>query len=288
MLTDAQVDFYHENGYVTVEKVLSEAEIQELRQVTDDFVEQSRSVTENTAVFGLEPGHSAATPKLRRLREPAKQHPVYDRMMRHETILGMVAQLIGPHIRTNGDKLNMKSPEVGSPVEWHQDWAFYPHTNDDLLSVGIVMDDMMVANGCLLVVPGSHTEQLYSHHQDGLFVGAVTDLSFDTSPAVPLELKAGGISIHHVRTLHASAANTSDRPRRLLLYQYCAADAWPLVDFSDLDAFNANMIVGQPTVEPRLEALPVRIPLPAPETLQSSIYDLQSQLKASTLATGSG
>jgi len=45
-------------------------------------------------------------------------------------------QLIGPSIYCNGDKLNMKIGGVGSPVEWHQDWAFYPHTNDDLLAVG--------------------------------------------------------------------------------------------------------------------------------------------------------
>ena len=45
------------------------------------------------------------------------------------------AQLIGPGVRYNGHKLNMKSGEYGSPVEWHQDWAFYPHTNDDLLAV---------------------------------------------------------------------------------------------------------------------------------------------------------
>ena len=48
----------------------------------------------------------------------------------------------------------MKSGGFGSPVEWHQDWAFYPHTNDDLLAQAFI-DDMSEENGCLLVVPGS-------------------------------------------------------------------------------------------------------------------------------------
>ena len=48
----------------------------------------------------------------------------------------------------------MKSGEFGSPVEWHQDWAFYPHTNDDLLAVGVCIDDMNETNGCLLSSPG--------------------------------------------------------------------------------------------------------------------------------------
>ena len=280
MLTQPQIDFYHEQGYLAVENVLPQEEIQELRRVTDSFVEQSRALTDHTDVFGLEPDHSPELPKVRRIKEPAKQHPVYDRMMRHEIIVGIVTQLIGPDIRTNGDKLNMKLPEGGSPVEWHQDWAFYPHTNDNLLSVGIAMDDMMLENGCLLVIPGSHKGPLYSHHQDGVFVGAVTD-SFDRNEAVPLELKAGGITIHHVRMLHGSVPNNSERPRRLLLFQYCAADAWPLFGFTDLESFDAKLISGQRTLEARLEAAPVRIPYPAPEKLRSSIYDLQSLLKKS-------
>ena len=47
----------------------------------------------------------------------------------------------GPSIRQYGGKLNMKSAGYGSPVEWHQDWAFYPHTNDDVLATGIYLDD---------------------------------------------------------------------------------------------------------------------------------------------------
>ena len=139
----------------------------------------------------------------------------------------IVEQLIGPGVSHNGHKLNMKYPEFGSPVEWHQDWAFYPYTNDDLLAVGVAIDDMSLENGCLMVIPGSHKGPTYDHHQNGIFVGAVTDPNFSSDNAVPVQVKAGGISIHHVRTLHGSAPNTSSNPRRLLLLQYCAIDAWP-------------------------------------------------------------
>ena len=154
MLSQDQIDFYRTNGYLGVENVLSRDEVAELRRVTDAFVEASRQVTETDNVFDLEPGHTPENPQLRRLIDPSRQHDVYARGLRHEKILDITAQLIGPGIRTNGDKLNMKSAEVGSPVEWHQDWAFYPHTNDDLLAVGVAIDDMTLENGCLLVVPG--------------------------------------------------------------------------------------------------------------------------------------
>ena len=54
------------------------------------------------------------------------------------------------------NKINIKAPEYGAAVEWHQDWAFYPHTNDDLLAIGVALDDCEEENGPLMVIPGSH------------------------------------------------------------------------------------------------------------------------------------
>ncbi len=280
MLTQKQIDFYHEFGYIGVENVLSAAEIGELRRVTDEFVEKSRAVTQHTEVFDLEPGHTAETPRLRRLKDPIKQHPLYDQTLRHPKILDIVSQLIGPGLRSNGNKLNMKYAEFGSPVEWHQDWAFYPHTNDDLLAVGVAMDPMTLENGCLLVIPGSHKGPIVDHHSKsrGIFVGAVTDEDFTAAGAVPILLEAGGISIHHVRTLHGSAPNTSSNPRRLLLYQYCAIDAWPLMGFGSWDAFNATIVRGEPTRVARVTNVPVRMPVPAGEK-GGSIYETQTMME---------
>jgi len=283
MLTQEQIDFYHTNGYLGVENVLSAAEVAELQKITDDFVDRSRQVTEHTNVFDLEPGHTPETPRLRRLKNPINHHEIYDRTMRHPRILDIVEQLIGSGVRTNGNKLNMKSAGFGSAVEWHQDFAFYPHTNDDLLAVGVAIDDMQLENGPLLVIPGSHQWPIYSHHQDGVFVGAVTEAVKDEDKAVPIELKAGGISIHHARALHASAPNVSDRPRRLLLFQYCAIDAWPLSGVPDWETFNSYILRGEPTFSPRLEAVPVRIPLP-PSDRTGSIYEVQSLLQNKVMA----
>ena len=94
MLTAEQVEYYHTNGYLGVEGVLSEQETEDLRRVTDEFIEKSREVTEHTDVFDLEPGHTSETPRLRRLKRPTAQHPVYADTLRHNGILDIVSDLI--------------------------------------------------------------------------------------------------------------------------------------------------------------------------------------------------
>ncbi|MFP6646792.1 MAG: phytanoyl-CoA dioxygenase family protein [Candidatus Latescibacterota bacterium] len=281
MLTNGQVEHYRERGYLGVEGVFSAAEVAELARVTDEFVDQSREFTEHTDAFDLEPDHTPEAPRLRRLKGPVRRHAVYDRALRNDKVLDIVSTLVGtPGIRYNGDKLNIKGAESGSPVEWHQDWSFYPHTNDDLLAVGICIDDMTEENGCLLIIPGSHKGPILDHHQDGHFIGAVTDPDFDDATAEKVELAAGGISIHHVRALHGSLPNRSPKPRRLLLFQYCAEDAWPLLG-SDWDAFCGAFLRGEPCNQPRVTEVPVRLAMPSSLKV-GSIYETQTILRKST------
>ena len=282
MLNAAQIAAYDRNGYLAIEDVLTTDELAELRQVTDEFVERSRNVASNDRTFDLEPGHSAASPRLRRIVHPVTKHPVYAKYTRHERILDAVDCLLGPNLRFHNNKLNMKNPSHGAAVEWHQDWAFYPHTNDDLLEVGIALDDMTEENGALMVIPGSHKGRTWDHHQDGLFVGAITDPTFRPDGAASVTVKAGGITLHHVRMPHGSLPNASDMPRRMFFIGFCAADAWPLVPTGDsLEDMNKRIVRGEPTVEPRMKELPVRLSLPRVEG--GSIYAQQEKLRNALL-----
>ncbi len=175
----------------------------------------------------------------------------------------------------------MKSAGFGAAVEWHQDWAFYPHTNDDLAAVGIMMDDMAMENGPLLVIPGSHRGPIFDHHAEGRFCGAMDptrrEVNYDS--AIALTGAAGSITVHHVRAVHGSAPNTSARDRRLLLMQFRTADAWPLLGFPDgIEAFDRLIVAGRSTIAPRLAPVPVRLPLP-PASLQGSIYENQKGMR---------
>ena len=156
MLTTAQIEEYNRVGAIVVPDVLSPAEVAELREVTDGFVARSASLTTHNEVYDLEDSHSPGQPRVRRIKAPHLHHGAYERLMRNPAIIACLKSLWGPDIRFDTSKLNMKSAGFGAAVEWHQDWAFYPHTNDDLAAVGVMMDDMELSNGPLLIVPGSH------------------------------------------------------------------------------------------------------------------------------------
>jgi len=281
MLTRAQIEEYDRVGAIVVPEILTQDEVAELRRVTDMFVEKSRALTTHSDVYDLEDTHTPAQPRVRRIKAPHVHHPAYGALVRHPRIIEVLCDLWGPNIRFDTAKLNLKSAGFGAAVEWHQDWAFYPHTNDDLAAVGVMMDDMELANGPLMIVPGTHKGPVFDHHAGGKFCGAMDPSrnDCDYSKAIALTGRAGSITVHHVRAVHGSAVNTSNKDRRLLLFQFRSADAWPLLGFRDgIEKYKELMVCGQHR-EPRLADAPVRMPLP-PAKLQGSLYENQKGMKS--------
>jgi len=285
-VTDGQVAAYHRDGYLAVRDVIDRAQIEALRAVTEDFVERSRQASESDALFDLDPRHTVEHPVLRRIKNPADNHPLYRWVALESPIPGIVAELIGPDVKFHHSKLNLKSEKLGAPVEWHQDAAFYPHTNDDVLAVGLLLDDATPENGCLAVLPGSHLGPVYDHYEGEQFTGAMNreDLRLiDLSRARLLPLPAGSIHIHHYRAIHGSAENTSDAPRRLLINSYSAADAIPLTPDSSKSPLYGRIVRGAPAKVFRRTAGGWRMP-PAFDRAYTSIYELQ--LRANEASKG--
>ncbi|PWJ19222.1 phytanoyl-CoA dioxygenase family protein [Jannaschia seohaensis] len=289
VLTQAQKDAFETDGYLVLESRLSPAELTALHAEVDRYTAKARGLTEGTDELDLEDSHRPDAPRVRRIKLPHTHSQVMADLMRSDTILAPVRDLIGPDLRLHTTKLNMKEAGHGAAVEWHQDFAFYPHTNDDVLAVGVLLDDMGMENGPLMVFPGSHRGPIHDHHANGHFVGAM-DLArdgYDMADAVPLMGPAGSISIHHGRIVHGSAVNRSTRARRILFYEMMAADAWPIMGsmtkFSTLEDYDSRMLCGR-SRQPRLADIPVRIPLPAPP-IGKTIYEIQKGLTARAFET---
>jgi len=277
VISDLDIAFYRQNGYLLVENVLDRSTRARMKEVIAELVAKAKGVAQHNDVYDLEPSHTPEAPRVRRIKKPHVVNPIFWDFAKSPSLLEVVTKLLGPNVRLHGSKLNMKDPKYGSPVEWHQDWAFYPHTNDDILAVGVMLDDMLLENGPLLVLPGTHKGPVYDHHANGRFCGAIDPVAVKLpyDQAVAVTGKAGSASFHHVRLVHGSAQNTSDRPRQLLLYECGAADAWPLVNFTTFEEYESRMLCGDSTIEPRVEKVPMRMPFPAALN-PGSIYENQT------------
>lgn len=297
VLTEKQRRQYEDDGFIAVEGVFSPHEIAELGAVTDGFASLIATAPTHPA---LDIGRTAMGSYLRRVKSPHRHHPVYAAAMRNPRVLDVVEDLIGPDIRLYGTKINLKLPSgTGDAIEWHQDWGFYPHTNDSLVAVGVLLDDMTAENGPLLVVPGSHRGEVFSHMADGRFAGAIdyTQIGHLAEKAEAITAPAGSITLHHVRAVHASGPNRSSGPRRIMFQNYAAADAWPLVGCGapgdrnlcpgrDFDEYQSMLVRGTDR-DPRLADIPVKLPLPRAAD-SGSIFTTQSGAGKSYFAVAMG
>jgi ectoine hydroxylase-related dioxygenase (phytanoyl-CoA dioxygenase family) len=193
-------------------------------------------------------------------------------------ILDRVEQLIGSDLFIQHSKLNMKPAKVGSVVEWHQDLTYFPHTNDDLVTMLIYLDDANVNNGCLQVLPQKHHAYLNHCNVDGSFAGMVTD-PIEEEP-ISLEAPAGSVILMHCLTPHCSLPNRSDRARRTLIFEYRAADSFPLYmgPMTGRNEEHAVLVRGKLAPFARLGSINPLIPHFAGKV--TSLYDLQNRTKS--------
>ena len=237
-LSDHEIEAFRRDGMLIVEDAVTPAQLAGLRRDFAAWVEESRShdaaygaMVDGRPRFDLEPGHSAERPALRRVAAPADLSEAYYDVMADSRMTDVVADLIGPDLRLHHCKINSKLPGAATQVKWHQDFLYDPHSNTDLVTALLMLDDVTEENGPLEVVPGSHKGPLLSLWHDGVFTGAVAD---ETAAAlagrtVSCTGPAGAVCLMHGCLLHGSAANRSDRPRTLFICVYAAADAVPLV-----------------------------------------------------------
>src|ERR1700704_6662211 len=197
MISDSDVQPYKRDGVIVVPEVLHPGRLSQVRAVIGELVAGSAKPLEHTDVYDLEPGHTAESPRVRRIKTPHKVHALFDQIVRSPPVLDILKKLIGPGLRLHGSKLNMKSAQYGSPVGWHQDWAFYPHTNNDVLAIGVLLDDTDLSNGPMLVSPGTHNREVWSHHgEDGHFAGLIDPdlIESEIERAIPCIGRAGSMS----------------------------------------------------------------------------------------------
>ena len=112
MVPEELVERYRRDGYIVIEGLLSDQTIGALRAKIDEMVECARDIRQSDEVFELAPGHSAERPLLERIKAPHLQDELFRDLVRHPAIVEVLVALLGPDVRLQNSKLNLKSLPV--------------------------------------------------------------------------------------------------------------------------------------------------------------------------------
>jgi phytanoyl-CoA hydroxylase len=152
-----------------------------------------------------------------------RDDPFWLRVVSDDRLVGIAETFVGPDIALFASHYVTKPPRSGLPVLWHQDGSYWPLEPMEVVTLWLAVDDSDTGNGCLKVIPGSHTEELQSLRENTeteSVLGHEADGVIDESAAVPLVLAAGDVEVHHPNIMHASDPNRSVRRRCGLTIRY--------------------------------------------------------------------
>jgi ectoine hydroxylase-related dioxygenase (phytanoyl-CoA dioxygenase family) len=141
-----------------------------------------------------------------------------NRLIRDPRILDPVERILGPNLLCWGASFFAKLPRDPGLVTWHQDSTYWGLSKPDVVTAWVAFTPSTVENGCMRVIPGSHTADQLPHRDtfgpnNLLTRGQEVAVEVDESKAVDVVLAPGQFSLHHVRLVHGSEPNTSDGPR---------------------------------------------------------------------------
>jgi phytanoyl-CoA hydroxylase len=226
-LTPQQIEQYRRDGFLVFEELFRREEAAALLARLEDLVLERMPRPEGIRMQ-IEPavqrGEAVAASPMERLRkvEGLVEHDdAFGRLARDPRILDVMQDLVGPDIKLFRDALMMKPPRHGSAKPYHQDSAYWQIDPPDLVSVWMALDDATLENGCMRVIPGSHTWGMLRHQH--LQDYQVDEAELDTTQEVSVPLNSGGCLFFHSLLLHATSPNPSPHPRRSMIISAMSA-----------------------------------------------------------------
>jgi len=219
MVTDADVKFFRENGYLPARPFLKAEEVVELRRSFQALMEGE---SEGKPLLNRELYRDERGWVVIQIVNAWQADRKFRALIFHPQLTEAAAKLMDTDIvRVWHDQIQYKPPKCGGPTIWHQDFPYWPCLQPpDLISAWIALEDADVENGCMHVVPRSHLWGIYDEGtigSDPETWGPAHDPAFvppnESVEIVPCPVPAGWVMFHHCLTWHGTPPNLSDRPR---------------------------------------------------------------------------
>ncbi len=217
-LSDDQVRFFHDNGYLVGMRVLTDDQVNALGGELAGLMDPAHP---GHALFYEFHSNESTEPStvLFHALGAWRVAPGFHDLLWNPAFVMPASQLLGGAVRFWHDQLFCKPARHGGVVAWHQDYSYWTRTQPIAhLTCWIALDDATVENGCLQYVPGSHKWDLLPKPALAGTMDAIQSVLSEEQKAafrpVAVELPRGYAAFHHPLMLHGSSANRSDRPRR--------------------------------------------------------------------------
>jgi hypothetical protein len=217
-LTQEQVQFFHENGYVSGIPLLTDAQVEVLQSELAEILDpkhpgnhlyyefhSNESSDPNAVLF-----HALGAWRIT---------PGFHDVLWNPAFVMAASQLLGGSVRFWHDQLFYKPARHGGVVAWHQDYSYWTRTIPmSHLTCWTGLDDADTQNGCMYYIPGSHRWSLLDMPELAGDMNGIQRFLSDEQKSqfkpVPVELRKGFGSFHHPLLVHGSYENKTDRPRR--------------------------------------------------------------------------
>lgn len=201
LLAEHQLHTYQQQGFLFPLPVLSDTETTTVREKLEE----------------LEKDSGGRLP-ARINRKPHLLLTWLNELIRDPRILDAVEDILGGDLLCWGSGFFIKNEHDPARVTWHQDSTYWGLSKPDIVTAWIAFTPSTRENGCMRVVPGTHTLQQLPHRdtfaQDNLLSrGQEIAVNVDESQAVDIVLEPGQMSLHHVMLVHGSEPNRSANRR---------------------------------------------------------------------------
>ncbi|OYT73972.1 MAG: phytanoyl-CoA dioxygenase [Armatimonadetes bacterium JP3_11] len=220
-LTDEQVAFYQEQGYLHLPGVLTREEANSLREEAHALIHRLAKTRGGESAVQAQWGSAKLVSELPttllHCHNVQFHSAAFTRLICDPRLTDRIADLIGPNIQLHHTKLFIKPPERGAPFPMHQDYPYFPHEKHTMLAAIFFFDDAPPEKGCLLVMPGSHKLGPIPHDPEGGWHLPIAQYPLESATPVPAQ--AGDVVVFNYLTIHGSGVNTSSEARTTLLVQ---------------------------------------------------------------------
>jgi len=228
-ITNEDVDFYRENGYLAIPNALTPDEVEKLREETAAITCGDRGEVGNLPDSSPDDTPADVLNRVLCIHHVHRISPIMYDALSHPVMVDALTRLIGPNVKCMQSMLFIKSP--GKPGQaWHQDEIYIPTRDRSLTGGWFALDDATTENGCLWVIPGSHKRGILwpqrVQHDDRFDCAHETFRFPYDDEAIPVEVKTGALVLFHGYLLHRSFPNHANAGfRRVLVNHYMSAES---------------------------------------------------------------